>query len=154
MNNAKYYNSSLAHDFELFTVKEKDKNTPPLKIAKSKSNIIKMNSPSRKYRKKSALFPVLCCITILFILCSIFLKSQINETYNEINNIQKKIESTKAEIIELECKIKSEISYENLEKEATKLGMKKVEKSQVHYIKTNKKDIAIVDGKKIVSNTP
>ena len=67
MNNLKYYNDSLAYDFERFM---------PRTEAENRDNIIKMPSPKVKVRQKSAVkamsvsaFAVMAAVFMLAALC-------------------------------------------------------------------------------------
>ena len=87
---------------------------------------------------------VMTAVFVLAGLCgNIALRLQINEVNNEINDVKAAITELDSEKTSLEVEMQRRISYANLELEATQLGMKKMEKSNVKYIRVNDKDKAI-----------
>ncbi len=149
VNNFKYYNDSLAYDFDLFMPREK------------KQNIIKLNNaPVSSVKKKAAkravsvsVASVLICAFFLAAVCgNIFLRICINETDSQINDMNAQISELDAEYTRLYVDMEKIISYNNLEAAATELGMKKMDKDQVVYIQVNEKNAAITaNGEKVVS---
>ena len=87
MDNLKYYNESLAYDFEMFMPKS---NTSP----KKKDNIIVMPKAANRTKARNAkaakaisapISMLLCCIVVLAGLCgNIALRLRINEVNDEI----------------------------------------------------------------------
>ena len=154
MDNVKYYNDSLAYDFDLFMPHEKKSNT---------DNVIKMpeTAVKKKTRKKTAtravslsVTTVLISVFFLSVLCgNIFLRLRINEVDSQINDINEEIVELEAELTALDVELEKIVSYTNLGNAATALGMKKMDKDQVVYIQVNDKDAAITStGDKVVSN--
>ena len=150
MNNIKYYNDSLAYDFEMFAEK-------PAKRTEKRDNIVVMPKANkrRKAATKAVSAPALLVMTaVIFLagLCgNIALRLQINEVKSEINEVKAAIAELDSEKTELEVEMQRRISYANLELEATRLGMKKPEKEDV-YIRVNNKNTAkTADGKMMVS---
>ncbi|MGI6279352.1 MAG: hypothetical protein ACOYJS_02180 [Acutalibacteraceae bacterium] len=155
MNNMKYYNESLAYDFEMFAPRpEKNKN--------SRDNIVVMprKANATKKRKKAAIkavhAPALAVMTAIFVLAgvcgNIALRLKINEVNEEINSVKSAIAEVDSEKTVLQVEMQRRISYANLEYEAMQLGMKKPEKSDVVYIRINDKDAAkTADGRLLVS---
>ncbi len=154
MNNMKYYNDSLAYDFEMFAPKKAE--------AKARDNIVVMPERSRSYakRRKSATkaisAPALLVMTFIIVLAglcgNIALRLQINEVNSQINEIKTQINEMHSEKTALETELQRRISYANLELEAVQLGMKKPEKENVVYIRVNSKDAAkTADGELLVS---
>lgn len=145
MDNLKYYNESLAYDFEMFMPKT---NTAP----KKKDNIVVMPKTAAKVRRrraaatKSLSAPVtllMCAVFILAGLCgNIALRLQINEVNDEINTVKAAIAELDSEQVCLEVEMQRRISYSNLELEAVQLGMKKPDKENVTYIRVNDKNAA------------
>lgn len=145
MNNIKYYNDSLAYDFEMFMPKKAEQ-------TKSKDNIVVMpkKAESDRKRRRSAarsLSPsvavIMCAFFILAGLCgNIALRLQINEVNAEINDMKSAIAELDSEKTVLEVELQRRISYSNLELEAVQLGMKKPAKENVTYIRVNDKDAA------------
>ncbi len=155
MNNIKYYNDSLAYDFEMFAPK-------PAKQTNTRNNIVVMPNAKKNYKKrtkaatKAISAPVLLVMTAVIVLVglcgNIALRLQINEVNAEINTVKAAINELDSEKTELEVEMQRRISYANLELEAVQLGMKKPEKEDVVYIRVNNKDAAkTADGKLMVS---
>ena len=143
MNNLKYYNDSLAYDFEMFAPKEKKRET--------RDNIVVMpNSQSKTRSRRNAekrLSPtfaaILCVVIILAGLCgNIALRIRINEVNADINDVKAQIAELDSEKTALEVEFQRRISYVNLELEAMSLGMKKPSKEDVTYIRVNDNDVA------------
>ena len=152
MNNLKYYNDSLAYDFDMFMPKTAEK-------VNRRDNIVVMpNVNSQKRRKaaaKSLSVPValiMCAVFVLAGLCgNIALRLKINEVNSEINDIKTAIAELDSEKTSLEVEMQRRISYANLELEATQLGMQKPEKGNVKYIRVNNENAAITSGGEFVS---
>lgn len=157
MDNIKYYNDSLAYDFEMFMPRS---NTEE---CERKDNIVKLPKTQAKVRSKRraaarrlsvSAFAVLTSILMLAALCgNIFLRLKINEVNSEINTVKSEIDAAKSERTSLSVRLEREISFSNIELEATKLGMQKMDKSQVKYIRVNDKNTAVTkSGKTVTSN--
>ncbi len=146
MDNSKYYNESLAYDFNMFLPAEKREVTP-------KDNVIKMPQNGKRRKAKSrakahsfpvSAFAVMVSVFMLAALCgNILLRLQINEVDNQINEVKGLINELDAEKTAYEVELERRISYSNIELEAAQLGMQKMDKSQVHYIRVNDKDTAV-----------
>ena len=148
MDNLKYYNDSLAYDFNLFAPKEK-KN-------EYSDNIIKM--PAKKTRSKakrlsvSAISVIMAAFMVMAVCGNIFLRVCITETSSKINDINTESAELDAEITKLNVQFENIISYNNLEKSASEIGMKKMDKSQVVYMRVNSNNAAMNKaGEKLVS---
>lgn len=155
MNNLKYYNDSLAYDFQLFMPKAKPQETPD-------DNIIKM--PERRKEKRSktkavaarisdSAFAIIATVVLVGALCAnICMRIQVNELNNSINRAKNELSEKKSESVALQMEYENRISYINLEAEATELGMRKLDQSQVVYIRVNDKNMArTADGEILVS---
>ena len=146
MNNIKYYNDSLAYDFEMFAPKT---NTAP----NARDNIVTMprNSAVSKKRKQAATrslsAPVSLIMAAVFVLAgfcgNIALRLEINEVNSQINDVKSAIAELDSEKTALEVELQRRISYQNLELEAVQLGMKKPEKENVTYIRVNDTNAAV-----------
>ncbi len=146
MDNMKYYNDSLAYDFEMFMPKTADKE-------RARDNIVVMPKAAERTKKRtraaarSLTSPMLLIMTAVFILAglcgNIALRIKINEVNSEINEVKSSITELDSEKTSLEVEMQRRISYSNLELEATQLGMRKMEKSNVKYIRVNDKDKAV-----------
>ncbi len=150
MDNIKYYNDSLAYDFEMFMPKTAVKPEPLDNIV-----VMPRTAAASKKRKAAAartlsapVTLILCAVMILAGLCgNIALRLEINEVNSEINDIKVAIAELDSEQTSLEVEMQRRISYQNLELEAVQLGMKKPEKEDVTYIRVNDKNAAtIMDG--------
>ena len=148
MDNLKYYNDSLAYDFNLFAPKEK-KN-------EYSDNIIKM--PAKKTRSKakrlsvSAISVIMAAFMVMAVCGNIFLRVCITETSSKINDINTEIAELDAEITKLNVQFENIFSYNNLEKSASEIGMKKMDKSQLDYMRDNSNNAAMKKaGEKLVS---
>jgi len=149
MDNLKYYNDSLAYDFEMFAPK-------PKRETVNKNNIVVMPKKKAKAKKKVITTPVLLVFTAMVVLAglcgNISLRLKINEIDTQINEVRANIAELDSEKAELEVEMQRRISYANLEVEATKLGMKKPDKDDVIYIRINDKNAAkTADGSVVVS---
>lgn len=146
MDNMKYYNDSLAYDFEMFMPKTAEQKS-------TRDNIVVMPKTAERSRKrtraaaKSPSSPMLLIMTAVFILAglcgNIALRIKINEVNSEISEVKSSITELDSEKTSLEVEMQRRISYSNLELEATQLGMRKMEKSNVKYIRVNDKDKAV-----------
>ncbi len=143
MNNMKYYNESLAYDFERFKPRTQAEN----------QNIVKMPKTVSRSRARSASKPVsITALSVfavgfmLFALCgNIFLRIRINEVNSEINSIKSEISTLESEKTSLEVEFERRISYSNVELEASELGMQKMDKDQVKYIRVQDKNSAVTE---------
>ena len=146
MNNMKYYNDSLAYDFEMFMPKTAENQN-------TRDNIVVMPKTAERSKRRtraaarSLTSPALLIMTAVFILAglcgNIALRIKINEVNSEINDVKAAITELDSEKTGLEVEMQRRISYANLELEATQLGMRKMEKSNVTYIRVNDKDKAV-----------
>lgn len=155
MNNIKYYNDSLAYDFEMFMPKKAE-------TVREKDNIIVMpkkavRSKQRRHSAARSLSPsVLVIMGVFFVLAglcgNIALRLEINEVNDKINDTKKAIAELDSEKTVLEVELQRRISYSNLELEAVQLGMKKPSKDDVTYIKVNDKNAAKMKDGTIVTS--
>lgn len=144
MNNLKYYNDSLAYDFDMFMPK-------PKKSTDTKDNIVVMPKKKAAARRSAArrLSPavsvLLAATAVLAAICgNLALRLKINEVQAEINDMKSAIAELDSEKTVLEVQLERRISYANLESEAIKLGMKKPDKDDIKYIRVNDTDAAKV----------
>ena len=147
MNNLKYYNDSLAYDFDMFMPKEKN---TAVQIKPKKPNVIKMpvKNVDRKSRyavKKlsSAMFAIVVSALMVTALCfNLALRIKVNELNSQINRAKTKLNTLNSECVALQMEYERRVSFSNLEMEAAALGMKKLDKDQVVYIRVNDKNMA------------
>jgi len=146
LDNLKYYDTSLAYNFELFMPAEKKK-AEVLPMPTNKNHTKRRAKTKAKARPKTKLG--LVAITALFLImlcCNLVLRAQITATESKINDINKQIATMESEATRISVALEKKLSYSNLEQEAYSLGMRKMDKSQVVYIKTNEQNKAITKG--------
>lgn len=159
MNNLKYYNDSLAYDFDMFLPKEKSNAAP---IQPQKENIVKMprnksganrKAKSATKRISSSLFAVVATAVMVTALCfNIGLRIKVNEVNSQVNNAKTQLNTLNSEYVALQMEYERRVSYSNLEMEAAALGMKKLDKDQVVYVRVNDKNMAKnADGQTMVA---
>ncbi len=145
VDNLKYYNDSLAYDFEMFMPRSAE----PVR----KDNIVKLPKTDQKRRTKAravrrvsaSAFAVMTTFFVLAALCgNIFLRLQINEVNAKINDIKSEISELENTKTGLEVELERVVSYSNIELEATEIGMQKMDKDQVKYIRVNDENSAII----------
>ena len=148
MNNIKYYNDSLAYDFSMFMPREK-KEEKIVKMPKTKK---KTKAATRSV--SSTLSALLVSAMLLGLLCgNIYFRVKTNELNNKINDTKTQIEALKNEQTTLEVEIERQLSYSNIELEATEMGMRKRDQSQIKYIRVNKNNtVEKGDGNTVNSN--
>lgn len=160
MNNVKYYNDSLAYDFNMFMPRETSAAPKRYDQPKKKAEIVKIPKSDSKSRVKAArrtvnlsVFAVLFSVLMLAAFCgNIYLRLRINEVNSDINDIKSEIEVLDSERTSLEVEFERRISYSNIEVEAAEIGMKKLDKNQVKYITVNENNTAVTeDGKTLCS---
>ena len=149
MNNIKYYNDSLAYDFEMFMPKTAE-------TEKRRDNIVAMPKTAErtKSRRRAAAKSLSSpAAFIMAALCgNIMMRIKINEVNSEIGEVKAAITELDSEKTSLEVEMQRRISFANLELEATQLGMRKMEKSNVKYIRVNDKDKAVkADGSEVTA---
>ena len=154
MDNLKYYNDSLAYDFEMFMPRKEE----PVR----KDNIVKLpqtrvhtRAKKRAVKRVSAsAFAVMASVFVLAAMCgNILLRLQINEVNSKINDVKSEINALESQKTALEVELESVSSYSNIELEAAEIGMQKMDKSQVKYIRVNDKDTAVTKDGKTVEST-
>ncbi len=151
MDNLKYYNDSLAYDFNMFMPREKKEeysNIVPLP-----KNAARPKAKAAARRMSVSAFAVMTAVFMLAALCgNIFLRLQLNEVNSKINETKTKIEELDSEKTSLEVEFERRISYSNIELEATEMGMQKKDKSQVKYIRINENNTASKKGGETVAS--
>ncbi len=154
MNNFKYYNDSLAYDFELFMPREKSVNTDNvIKMPQKKTVKKQRKAKAQKTVSVSVAFVLLCTFFLAALCGNIFLRIRINEVDSQINDINVEINEMNADHTKLFVEMEKIISYNNLEQSAEVLGMKKMDKDQVVYIHVNDRNTAITsNGELVVSD--
>lgn len=143
MNNAKYYNDSLAHDFEMFMPREKKTEA---EIVKLPVNQKKKAAAKRRLRKgiSSRISFILVGVFMLSAICAqIALRIEISEVNSDIVETKQTLAELSGEETRLNVEFERLISYNNLEASAKALGMKKMDRNQIVYIRVNDSNKAI-----------
>ena len=153
MDNVKYYNDSLAYDFEMFMPKT-EKKTPQDNIVKMPHTVSKSRVRATQKRISLSAFAVFVSVVMLAALCgNIYMNLRINEVNDSINTVKSEIAELESERTALQVEYERRISFANIEVEAAELGMQKMDKSQVKYIRVNDKNTAVTKDGKTVSGT-
>ena len=142
MNNSKYYNDSLAYDFEMFMPKKKEQKAEIVKMpsARAKRNVRKR--ASRRVSKTLSI--ILLGAFIVSVICAnIALRVEISEVNSKILDSKSELAALSGEETRLDIKFESIISYTNLEEAAKAIGMKKMNKNQIVYIRVNDQNKAV-----------
>ena len=152
MDNLKYYNDSLAYDFEMFMPHSAE----PVR----RDNIVKLPQNRTRAKKRAvkrvsaSAFAVMASVFVLAAMCgNIFLRLQINEVNSKITDVKAEINTLESQKTALEVELERVISYSNIELEAAEIGMQKMDKNQVKYIRVNDKNTAVTKDGKIVEST-
>lgn len=150
MDNLKYYNDSLAYDFDMFMPKTKVREEELDNIVKIPTAKVKQRTRRRTVARtfSASVAAIMISVFVFAGLCgNIFLRLKINEVNAQINEVNNKLETLDSEKTSLGVELERRISYSNIEVEAAKLGMQKMEKDQVKYIRVNDTNTANVKGK-------
>lgn len=83
---------------------------------------------------------VLSAVSVVLILVSLFLRVQLTELTEQINQETKKLENSEREELRIRSQLVDKMSTHNIEEQAIKLGMGKVQNYQVEYISIPRKD--------------
>ena len=75
---------------------------------------------------------------------NVFLRSQITETEQKITAMESQISLAESKLASANFQMEQKLSYNNLEQAATDLGMRKLSKSQIIYIRTNQDNKAVL----------
>ena len=147
MDNLKYFEDGLAYDFSLFAQP----------APKPKDNIIEIparRSAKARHRSRAAglmagkASAVLVAVLVVAMLAAgIFLRSQITEVEQNIKKVDAQIDEVNGQLARINFELEQKVSYKNLEASAKELGMKKMDKSQIVYVRTNQADKAVVGEK-------
>lgn len=157
MNNVKYYNDSLAYDFNMFMPRE----STAAVAAPLKQNVLTMPKTISRKKAKAAkatvslsAFAVMFSVILLAAFCgNIYLRMRVNEVNSQINTIKSDIEELNTEKTSLQVELERRISYSNIEVEATGIGMQKLDKDQVKYIRVNDKNTAVNSNGDLLSSS-
>lgn len=143
MNNTKYYNDSLAYDFELFM--PKSHNDSRAQIVKMPER--KVNKASRKAARKQvsrvASIIMIGAFLVAMICAGIALRVRISEVNSQIVDAKAELAALSGEETRIDMEFERMMSYKNIEDAAQAMGMRKMDKSQIVYIRVNDTNKAI-----------
>ncbi len=141
MNNTKYYNDSLAYDFGMFM---------PREDRESKATIVKMperkTASRRRARKsvsKTASIVMMGMFLVSMVCAGIALRVEISEVNSQIIEAKSQLADLSGEETRINMEFERMMSYKNIEESAQALGMRKMDKSQIVYIRVNETNKAI-----------
>lgn len=143
MNNTKYYNDSLAYDFEMFMPKQKQESHAT--IVKMPERKVNKSSRRRARRKVSntASIIMIGAMLVAMVCAGIALRVEITEVNSEIISAKSELSDLSGEETRINMEFERMMSYKNIEDAAQALGMKKMDKSQIVYIRVNDTNKAI-----------
>lgn len=147
MNNLKYYEDSLAYDFSMFAPAEKvsvKKNNNVIEIPETQ----RRRSRSRRLAASRVSGKVTAVLVTVFVVAmlggTVFLRSQITETEQKIAKVNEQIGVSDSKLKSINFEMEQKLSYKNLENAAMALGMRKMEKNQIIYIRTNQENKVVL----------
>ena len=131
---------------------------PDIKKEKKRQNIkvvkdlpkqdVKLSKEQKKKHRKATLL-VMAIFAILFTIS--YRNTQINEKFNEIQNLRTELSSLQKENEQLQVTIENSLNLSNIEKQAKeKLGMQKLTNKQTVYVSLPKKDYTVSATEKII----
>ena len=143
MNNAKYYNDSLAYDFELFMPKtQHSQRAEIVKMPKKKVNKAVRRAARREVSKTASIIMV-GLFLVSMILAGIAIRVEISEVNSQIIEAKHELAALSGEETRIDMEFEQMMSYKNIEDAAKALGMRKMDKSQIVYIRVNDTNKAI-----------
>lgn len=99
---------------------------------------VKLSKEQKRKHKKATLL-VIAIFTVLFTIS--YRNTQINEKFNEVQNLRTELSSLQKENEQLQVTIENSLNLSNIEKQAKeKLGMQKLTNKQTVYVSLPKKD--------------
>ncbi len=147
INNSKYYNDSLAYDFELFMPKTKTEPTPATIVKMPAKRVKKAGAKAkaRASRRVSSVASIIMIVAFMVgVVCAnIALRVEISELNSDIIDAKSQLAAVSGEQTRLNVEVERMVSYENLEEAAKNLGMKKTDRDQIIYIKINDTNKAV-----------
>lgn len=117
----------------------KEKKRQNIKVVKDlPKQDIKLSKEQKKKHRKATLL-VIAIFAVLFTIS--YRNTQINEKFNEIQNLRTELSSLQKENEQLQVTIENSLNLSNIEKQAKeKLGMQKLTNKQTVYVSLPKKD--------------
>lgn len=144
MNNTKYYNDSLAYDFDLFMPKAKQEQSRAeiVRMPKQKTNKASRRRARRQVSKTTSIVMVGALLATL-ICANIAIRVEISEVNADTIKAKKELSALSGEETRLNMQLENMMSYKNIEEAAQAMGMRKMDKSQIVYIRVNDTNKAI-----------
>ena len=143
MNNAKYYNDSLAYDFELFM--PKTQHSPRAEIVKMPKK--RVNKAARRIARREVsktVSVIMIGILLVTMICAgIAIRVEISEVNSQIIKAKNELAALSGEETRIDMEFEQMMSYKNIEAAAQEMGMRKIDKSQIVYIRVNDTNKAI-----------
>jgi len=141
LNNIKYFNDNLAHDYDRFMPRETrgtqgNENVTEFKIKSELKAKTKPRSKAKSVSKAKAFPIIMATVIVAGILCNLFLRAELSRVSNEINTAETMNQRLMSEKTRLSVELEKKTAVGNLEKRAIGLGMQKQEKTQMNYIFT------------------
>ncbi len=143
INNSRYYNDSLAYDFELFMPKPKEERETATVIKMPREKTRKASAKARGRVSGMATVILLIAFMVAVVCVNIALRVEISEVNSDIIDAKSELAAVSGEQTRLSVELERMVSYGNLEEAARSLGMKKTDKNQIVYIKINEADKAV-----------
>ena len=143
MNNTKYYNDSLAYDFDLFLPKTKESSRAEIvKMPQRKVNRASRNA-ARSSVSKTVSIVLVGTLLVSMICAGIALRVEISEVNSQIIDAKSELAALSGEETRLDMELGKMTSFKNIEEEAQAMGMKKMDKGQIIYIRVNGENKAV-----------
>lgn len=144
MNNTKYYNDSLAYDFELFMprAKQEESRAQIVRMPKQKSNKASRRRARKQVSRTTSIIMV-GVLLVTLICANIALRVEISEVSADTVKAKKELSALSGEETRLNMQLENLVSYKNIEEAALAMGMRKMDKSQIVYIRVNDTNKAI-----------
>ncbi len=148
INNSRYYNDSLAYDFELFMPKQREEQKSATVVRMPEKTIKKAEKRKSKARAKLRVSSVASIIVLVgfmvaVVCANIALRVEISELNSDIIDAKSNLAAVSGEETRLSVQLERMASFENLEEAAKELGMKKTDRNQIVYIKINDTNKAV-----------
>ncbi len=136
MNNIKYFNDNLAHDYDRFMPRT-SRDTQDDNVVNFTPKVKRKTKANAKSVSSAKTFPIIMtAIIIVAVLCNLFLRAEISRVSNELGAAETMTERLLSEQTRLSVELEKKTAVGNLEKQAIGLGMQKQEKTQMNYIFT------------------
>ena len=110
-----------------------------------KTKVLKTQKRGRKNKNAVKAFSLLFVFTLLAF-CLLFRSAQLLAQKNSIAKLNRELEAVRSEIVQQEYEINKTIDFDTVETIATtKLGMQRVDKSQIVYVDMKTEDYAEIE---------